>query len=161
MRWGDIAFRAVLVNEAGTIRYVSQERRIHQGLSLLLMEDNTLAIEVIKQEERFLGLVPEEDRGGKWTIERLLPCSLIKDKIGEEVFEGAVIETIGDEGERRRHEIVFHDGGFLARGANGSRIQIGSSYGNRDRNKYIKIVGYIYEDPELMYPKPEEDDNEV
>ena len=67
------------------------------------------------------------------------------DKLGNEIYEGDIVQTIGDNGEHlSKFKIYYGDCQFM------KLREDGDSYGLQSNQKWLQIIGNVFENPELL-----------
>ena len=67
------------------------------------------------------------------------------DKLGNEIYEGDIVQTIGDNGEHlSKFKIYYGDCQFM------KLREDGNNYGLESNQKYLQIIGNVFEGPELL-----------
>ena len=95
-----------------------------------------------------------DKRGFSTTIQDGAGCTLmqftgLKDKNGQEIYEGDIIQTVADDGTKlSKFQIDWRDGAFRKLRDDGN-IYFAESCGV----KHTEVIGNIYENPELLEAK--------
>lgn len=86
----------------------------------------------------------------------------LKDKDGTDIYEGDIFEENYfdiefDEQVIKRYEVIFNNGAFMAKpiGIKSSKfpLYLVFMFANKDRSNDMKVLGNIYETPELLKTK--------
>ena len=74
----------------------------------------------------------------------------IKDKDGVEIYEGDILEAFNILGEKEILPVVFVDGAFMGKRLEDEEFPYFYLFANKSFSKTYKVVGNIYENPELL-----------
>lgn len=82
-------------------------------------------------------------------LKELMQYTGLKDKNGKEIYEGDILVTIGNRAEIGISEVVFKNGSYTASYRNEEGLHRTELYLCSSIRK-LKVVGNIYENPELL-----------
>jgi len=96
-----------------------------------------------KRKFHYWGFTPDGFISPRHDIKESQEFTGLKDKNGKEIYEGDIVKEEGFDGKVVRiKEIKWV-----------SNMNIGAGFNHRDDGKYLKVIGNIYENPELLKEK--------
>jgi len=76
-----------------------------------------------------------------------------KDKNRVEIYEGDILEAFDILGEREIYPVIFIDGAFMGKRLDDEEFPYFYLFANKSLSKTYKVIGNIYESPELLEEK--------
>lgn len=80
----------------------------------------------------------------------LMQYSGSKDKNGVEIYEGDILEAFDILGEREIYPVIFIDGAFMGKRLDDEEFPYFYLFANKSLSETYKVIGNIYENPELL-----------
>ncbi|MCG3683688.1 YopX family protein [Aliarcobacter butzleri] len=74
----------------------------------------------------------------------------LKDKNGVEIYEGDILEAFDILGEREIYPVIFIDGAFMGKRLDDEEFPYFYLFANKSLSETYRVIGNIYENPELL-----------